>query len=267
MTFGTTPVSTTSLGANQFPVSGVAEPGLAGGNLTALEGGPGSVDANSNRTAPASIYVKDGGNVTQGATTDAAVTGDNAGTISAKMRGLTKILADIWDSVNHRIKVDGSGVTQPVSGTVKIAGTDGTTFDDIGEGNTFADAKQGMLVYGRTAGSGASAIAHSLRTDANGNLLILPSSATAALSSVGASTGAGGVQLLASNANRKGMYVFNESTAVLYLAFAGSASASAYTVQVAANGFFEMPTSPIYTGAIFGIWSAANGNARVTEMS
>ncbi len=36
-----------------------------------------------------------------GATTDAAVTGDSAGTISAKQRGLTKILADVWDSVNH----------------------------------------------------------------------------------------------------------------------------------------------------------------------
>lgn len=36
-----------------------------------------------------------------GATTDAAVIGDNSGSISAKMRGLTKILNDIWDSTNH----------------------------------------------------------------------------------------------------------------------------------------------------------------------
>jgi hypothetical protein len=53
----------------------------------------------------------------EGTPSDTAVTGDNTGTHSAKLRGLNKILADIWDSANHRIKVDGSGVTQPVSGT------------------------------------------------------------------------------------------------------------------------------------------------------
>jgi hypothetical protein len=56
-----------------------------------------------------------------GATTDAAVTGDNAGTISAKQRGLSKILADIWDSVNHLFAMNikqwngaTPGVTNPV---------------------------------------------------------------------------------------------------------------------------------------------------------
>ena len=123
MDYGASDTSTTSLGANQFPISEVYPPSgtqtsAAGGQLTALEGGPASTDANSKRSAPASMYVKDGGDVAQGLTTDAAVTGDNSGTLSAKLRGLSKILADIWDSVNHRIKVDGSGVTQPVSGTV-----------------------------------------------------------------------------------------------------------------------------------------------------
>src|SRR6266576_2758780 len=64
--------------------------------------------------------IADGADVTQGATTDAAVTSDVNGTLSAKLRGLVKILADAWDSANHRIKVDGSGVTQPVSGTVTV---------------------------------------------------------------------------------------------------------------------------------------------------
>ncbi len=77
--FGTTPVSTTSLSANQFPVSAVAVPGAAGGNLTALEGGPATTDSNGNSLAPAAMYVYDGNNVNEGATTDAAVTGDSAG--------------------------------------------------------------------------------------------------------------------------------------------------------------------------------------------
>lgn len=61
------------------------------------------------------VTVADGADVAEGATTDAAVVGDVSGTLSAKLRGLSKIWNDLWDSVNHRIRVDGSGVTQPVS--------------------------------------------------------------------------------------------------------------------------------------------------------
>src|SRR5690348_14576927 len=49
--------------------------------------------------------VADGANVNQGANADVAVTGDNAGTLSAKLRGLSKMLFDMWDSVNHRLNV------------------------------------------------------------------------------------------------------------------------------------------------------------------
>jgi hypothetical protein len=74
--------------------------------------------------------------------------------------------------------------------------------------------------------------------------------------------------LLASNANRKGATFFNDSTAILYLAYGSSAaSLTSYTVQIAPGGFFEMPVEPIFTGAIRGIWAAANGNVRITELS
>lgn len=92
----------------------------------------------------------------------------------------------------------------------------------------------------------------------------LPTSSVATLTSVAGATSS--TALLASNGNRKGMMIFNDSTAILYLAFASSASTTAYTVQVAPGGFYEMP-SPIYTGALYGIWSAANGNARITELT
>lgn len=88
---------------------------------------------------------------------------------------------------------------------------------------------------------------------------------TTQITSVASATSS--TQLLAANTSRKGMSVFNESTATLYLAFAGSASITAYSVQIPTNAFFEMPASPTYTGAIFGIWSAANGNARLTEFT
>ena len=40
-----------------------------------------------------------------GATADAAVETDTTGTISGKLRGLVKIFADVWDSVNNLLKV------------------------------------------------------------------------------------------------------------------------------------------------------------------
>lgn len=120
MSFGQSPTTTTegALPSNQIFISSVATPNTANGDLTALEGGPISTDSNSNKTAPASMYVKDGNDVTEGAKADTAIT--DSTTTNTKMsflKGVVKILADIWDSVNHRIKVDGSGVTQPVSGT------------------------------------------------------------------------------------------------------------------------------------------------------
>ena len=91
-------------------------------------------------------------------------------------------------------------------------------------------------------------------------------SATATRSNVAGA--ASDTSLLASNAARKGALFFNDSTAILYLAYgAAAASLTSYTVQVPAQGFFEMPPQPVYTGAIRGIWSAANGNVRISELS
>lgn len=87
--------------------------------------------------------------------------------------------------------------------------------------------------------------------------------ATAVLSSVAAS--ATSVPLLAANPDRASASVYNESTSVLYLALAATASATAYTVAIPASGYYEL-VAPAYTGAISGIWASANGNARITEV-
>lgn len=65
---------------------------------------------------PATIV--DGGDVAEGTTTDAAVTTDVNGTLSGKLRGLVKILADVWDSVNHRLHVN---VDNAISGSVSVS--------------------------------------------------------------------------------------------------------------------------------------------------
>jgi hypothetical protein len=52
------------------------------------------------------VTIADGADVTQGSIADAAVTGDNSGTVNAHLRGISKILADVWDSVSHYLKVN-----------------------------------------------------------------------------------------------------------------------------------------------------------------
>lgn len=73
------------------------------------------------------------------------------------------------------------------------------------------------------------------------------------------------VSLLASNASRKKALFFNDSTSALYIKYGATASTSSFTVKLLAGGYFEMP-SPVYTGAIDGIWDSANGAVRITEL-
>lgn len=85
------------------------------------------------------------------------------------------------------------------------------------------------------------------------------------ITSVPAATGV--TQLLGPNGNRANFVVYNDSTATLYLAFDNTASTTHYTVQVPSQGYFEHPMGAVWTGAVTGVWSAANGNARITELT
>lgn len=86
---------------------------------------------------------------------------------------------------------------------------------------------------------------------------------TATLTNV--TSAATSTSLLASNSAAHARMVFNDSTAILYLKFGTTASATSYTVQIPPGGYYEFP-QPLYKGAVDGIWSAANGAARLTEM-
>jgi hypothetical protein len=106
-----------------------------------------------------------------------------------------------------------------------------------------------------------------LHVSSNGVLLtetINPANATVStVSAVASST-----TLLAANADRRGGSVYNDSaTATLYLKFGTAASASSHTVQVGPGGFYELPGPTVYTGIIHGRWTAAVGNARITEVT
>lgn len=169
------------------------------------------VDTNGDAVAgtgggPATIA--DGADVAQGAIADAAVTGDNSGTLKAALRGLGKLFADVWDSVNHRLKVnvenatlaatqsgtwtvqpgntanttawkvDGSAVTQPVS----ISG--GATSAKQDTGNTSLASIDGKITAVNT---GAVVISAALPAGANviGHVIVDTTSTTAVTQATG----------------------------------------------------------------------------------
>lgn len=69
-----------------------ADPASAGGSSSGGGGG-------------GAVTIADGADVAEGATADAKVTGDSAGTVSAKLRGLNYLLALVTDTVNNWIRV------------------------------------------------------------------------------------------------------------------------------------------------------------------
>lgn len=65
------------------------------------------------------VTIADGADIAEGATTDVAVVTDVNGTVSAKLRGLVKILASVRDTSNTRLKVDINAAT--IAGVVPVA--------------------------------------------------------------------------------------------------------------------------------------------------
>lgn len=61
--------------------------------------------------------------------------------------------------------------------------------------------------------------------------------------------------------------IYNDSSADLYVKFGTAASPTDFTVKIPAGGYYEVPGTGPYGGIITGIWSAAVGNARCTEVA
>lgn len=88
--------------------------------------------------------------------------------------------------------------------------------------------------------------------------------ATSSVTSVAGSVST--VTILASNTGRKGFAIYNDSTSNLFIKFGSGASLSSFTVKLGKNDFYEM-NERVYTGIITGVWSAATGDARITELT
>lgn len=106
------------------------------------------------------------------------------------------------------------------------------------------------------------ALHSNLRNDAGTEIGFLASTGT--ITSVAASITS--VTLLASNTNRRGFIIYNDSNATCYVAFAATASATAFTKKLGANESWEY-SLVTYTGQMTGIWNNANGSMRITELT
>ena len=151
MAYPPNPTTNQTLNVGDIPLGSVLTPtGLANAGLNALQGGPGAVDtSDATRVyAPVATYTPDGNDLSAGATTDAAVTGDNPGTRSAKLRGLNKLFADVWDSVNHWLQVKVMN-TVAVSGTVNTL--HGTSIDATNSSTTLLTANSAFTGISQSA--------------------------------------------------------------------------------------------------------------------
>jgi hypothetical protein len=84
---------------------------------------------------------------------------------------------------------------------------------------------------------------------------------TAVVTSV--SSSASNQTLKVANLDRNQIIIQNDSTQILYVKYGATATSSDYTIKVLPDDV--LVTS--YTGRIDGIWVAANGSAKVTEIA
>lgn len=72
--------------------------------------------------------------------------------------------------------------------------------------------------------------------------------------------------LLTADGRRDGFCIQNEAAAVLYVKFGAGATATDYTVQIPAGGYYESPIGLSYVGILTGILASGSSNAQVTSL-
>lgn len=161
------------------------------------------------------------------------------------------------------------GVTAgvPTSGTGTVSTIDNIpTLWDKGIATGGSLTQRVAIDSAQVSALGQSNMAGSISVAVASNQTAVPvkSNASATGTQTSVASSATDVTILASNANRLGATIYNDSTQILYLLLASATSStSLYSVQLVAGAYFEVPFG--YTGVIKGIWASANGNARVTE--
>lgn len=146
-----------------------------------------------------------------------------------------------------------TGATKELSDTAhapKVVLTDGSTSP-----TPISPAKAGQLPAALTAA---------------GNLKVAIQEAPAKASSAtltAVAQSANSVAILAADPARLGATIFNDATLPLLLLLgSGQASATSFTLKMAADSYYEIPFG--YVGAVAGIWTGAGaGAARCTSLA
>lgn len=82
---------------------------------------------------------------------------------------------------------------------------------------------------------------------------------------VAVSQSATAVTIASENYRRQTLSIFNNSSDVLYIAFANTVTTALFAVKIAAAGYYEMP-QPVDGSIVSGIWAQAGaGTALVSQ--
>lgn len=187
---------------------------------------------------------------------------------------VTDTIIDIirsWYNGTTSIKVDGSGATQPVSGSVSVSNFPAT---QPVSGTVTANAGTNLntsLLATASAQTTGNASLSSIDTKLTSPLTVTGSttttrSALSPSSPTSGSVGTSSAQVLAANSNRKGLILINTSTNNMSFGLGTTALLNS-GITLTANGTWVMDEYTFYTGAINAIASSSSSNLSIQELA
>lgn len=184
---------------------------------------------------------------------------DTSPTLTAGQAGIVRLTADRGMHVNLR-SPSGAALGDTNSDGLFVRPGDGTNVGSFSAtSEQFVQLRQGGNIADVNASN------QLLVLDGNaGTILTTMTPATGTLSQVAVTTTS--ASLLASNASRKGWSCFNATNKLIYLAMGATSSASAFSISLQPNSYYESLDNRVYTGEIAVIGATSvTGNAVVTE--
>lgn len=253
------PVSLTTAGAVRTDSSATTQPISA----STLPLPTGASTATLQTSGNASLTTIAGSILTQGSTT--------SGQSAELVMGATTTAAPTYTTATSNplslttagaLRVDGSGVTQPISAAALPLPSGAATSALQTSGNATLTTISGQLPPALGPQSSAASLSV---VQATGTTFSVSQSTSATGTLTSVANAITSTTVLASNSSRKGFIVYNDSSVVLYIAFAATASTTAFSAKLQPGSAYNSDT--LYTGIITGIAAAASGSARVTEFT
>ena len=177
---------------------------------------------------------------------------------------VTNTLFNVTGSVRLTEPITGSvRLTEPITGSVNVTNTLFNVTGSVNVTNTLFNVTGSVGITNTIGITTTGSLGLQVANNPASPLFTILSSSIGTLANVASS--ASSVTLLSANTARRGATIFNDSTQLLYVKFGTTASTTSFTIRMATLSYYEVPFG--YTGRIDGIWSVANGNARVTEVT